>query len=46
MISINFSRKLIYEMSLELFNFYLKQPYVFFLQNKSLIQNVQVMLRI
>ena len=38
MISINFSRKLIYEMSLELFNFYLKQPYSFFSkQNKSLL---------
>ena len=38
MISINFSRKLIYEMSSELFDFYLKQPYSFFSkQNKSLL---------
>jgi len=37
-ISINFSRKLIYEMTSEVFNFYLKQPFSFFsTQNKSLL---------
>ena len=37
-ISINFSRKLIYEMTSEVFNFYLKQPFSFFAtQNKSLL---------